>query len=214
MIKFNEVTWYSKLLAVVIFICSTVLSFWFGVYYQKNIPQNRDLKPEIETKPDFTEIKKEQASYPDTMSLILENGQANSMCYYYSKQTEKNQKDYGWITFNIKNQIVNGEFWNVSDLNPKTGIFKGTITSSEASSPTKRTEALFSSQEEGNYKSKEELILDFNEESITILSGDMVKNTDGTYIYKDKTKLTPSLSMSRIDCKDLLEIQFQLGMEP
>lgn len=38
-IVWNKVTWYSKLIAVVLFVCTFFLGFWLGMQYQ-TVQQN------------------------------------------------------------------------------------------------------------------------------------------------------------------------------
>jgi hypothetical protein len=51
----------------------------------------------------------------------------------------------------------------------------------------------------------EQLKIQFDKGSAVALFGEMIDRGDGTYVYKDSTKLTPGFQMSQVDCTELDE---------
>lgn len=87
-VKFNQVTWYSKLLALALFVALPFLGFWLGVKYQGAINPGSSVvssNPTSKTpatssaKPTPGEIRKQITSSELTITVSYQNG-----VYYYS----------------------------------------------------------------------------------------------------------------------------------
>lgn len=86
--KFNQVTWYSKILALALFVALPFLGFWLGVKYQEAInPSSSAVSSNPNTKTPATssakptpgETKKQITTDQLTIKVTYQNG-----VYYYS----------------------------------------------------------------------------------------------------------------------------------
>ncbi|HRY52697.1 MAG TPA: MliC family protein [Candidatus Portnoybacteria bacterium] len=76
-IQWNQITWYSKLTAVVVFLIVFALGFWLGYQYYQVREASQNVKPEIINKATFNcEEGKNIFSvfYSDFVSLSLSDG--------------------------------------------------------------------------------------------------------------------------------------------
>lgn len=146
----------------------------------------------------FTSKNKKITPEPTT-----QNPQTVAMCYYYSKETNRGFFDRAWLKMNIKGNTVDGEFRNLpAEKDSKVGTFSGTVGAVDPRSMGRTANVWWDSLAEG-MRVKEELNIEFGDGSAVALFGEMVDRGDGVYIYKDKTKLTPSAVMWQMDCEQL-----------
>jgi len=130
------------------------------------------------------------------------------MCYQYSKETSRGYVDRVWLEMNItgdKGENVTGEYQTLlAEKDSKVGKFSGTIGVMDPKTSSRIADVWWNSLGEG-MQVTEQLKIEFGEGSARALGGEMIDRGDGTYIYKDGTKLTPGIEMSQIDCERLKE---------
>lgn len=128
------------------------------------------------------------------------------MCYQYSKETSRGFVDRVWLKMNItgeKGDKVSGEYQTLlAEKDSKVGTFTGTVGPMDPKISGRIADVWWNSLGEG-MQATEQLRILFGEGSATALGGEMIDRGDGTYIYKDITKLIGSLEMSQIDCEKL-----------
>lgn len=128
---------------------------------------------------------------------------AIGMCYQYSKEISNGLVDRAWLTMNILGDKVTGEYQNLpAEKNSKVGKFNGTVGKMNPEISGRIADVLWYSSGEG-MNTTEQLKIEFGEGSAVALFGEMVKNEDGVYVYKDTAKLTPGFQMSQTDCEAL-----------
>ena len=148
--------------------------------------------------------------------LILKNKKENiavvptkepvGMCYQYSKETSRGYVDRVWLKMDItgdNGENVTGEYQTLlAEKDSKVGKISGTIGPMDPKISGRIADVWWDSLGEG-MNVTEQLKIQFGEGSAVALGGEMVDRGDGTYIYKDVTKLTPGIEMSQIDCESL-----------
>jgi hypothetical protein len=144
--------------------------------------------------------KKENVAVVPTVKESVE------MCYQYSKETSRGFVDRVWLEMNItgdKGENVTGEYQTLlAEKDSKIGKFSGTIGAMDPKIGGRIADVWWDSLGEG-MQVTEQLEIQFGEGNAVALGGEMIDRGDGTYIYKDTTKLTPGLEMSQIDCEKL-----------
>ena len=129
-----------------------------------------------------------------------------SMCYQYSKETSRGYVDRVWLEMNItgeKGEKVTGEYQTLlAEKDSKVGKFSGTVGPMDPKISGRIADVWWNSLGEG-MQVTEQLRIIFGEGSAVALGGEMIDRGDGTYIYKDISKLTPQIEMSQIDCERL-----------
>lgn len=187
-IIWNEVTWYSKLLALILGVLVFILGFSLGVENQK-------------IKDDLTVVNFEDniSNEDNTENKIL-------MCYFYKQKNNSVFYDRAWLKMDILGDEVSGEYYNLpAEKDSKIGDFEGVAGPLNQASMSRMAEVVWNVSAEG-MNNKEELLVEFGDGSAVALFGEMVLKGDDFYGYKDKTKVMPSFSMSQIDCDALDEI--------
>ena len=128
------------------------------------------------------------------------------MCYQYSKETSRGFVDRVWLQMNItgdRGEKVTGEYQSLlAEKDSKVGKFEGTVGPMDPKISGRIADVWWYSLGEG-MRVTEQLKIEFGEGSAVILLGEMMDRGDGTYIYKDATKLTSGLQMSQMDCESL-----------
>lgn len=128
-----------------------------------------------------------------------------TLCYFYSKDTDKGFHDESWIHLNIVGEKVYGEFRYIPrEKDSKIGKFEGTISPLRRESSNRTATVWWDAEAEG-MTTKEELILEFSENSATVGFGEMIDRGDGVYVYKDKEKLSYIPILLKVSCDDLVE---------
>lgn len=132
---------------------------------------------------------------PETKSI--------DMCYQYSKETSSGFSDRAWLKMNILGDKVSGEYQNLpAEKDSKIGKFSGTVGKMDPNIGGRIANVWWDSFAEG-MTVKEQLNIEFGEGSAVALFGEMIENEDGSYIYKDSTKLTSGFQMSQTSCEAL-----------
>lgn len=120
--------------------------------------------------------------------------EAIHMCYRYT------DKDRAFLKLNIVGSTVTGEYQNLpAEKDSKTGSFTGIVGPMNPKISGRTADVWWDAQGEG-MTNTEQLQIVFGEGSAVALFGEMVDRGDGTYVYKDVTKLTPGFQMSQTDC--------------
>ncbi|MFA5936602.1 MAG: hypothetical protein WC822_01850 [Candidatus Paceibacterota bacterium] len=137
---------------------------------------------------------------------IIKTPEAIAMCYQYSKTTSRGFVDRAWLQMNILGENVTGEYQNLpAEKDSKIGAFSGTVGPMDPKISGRVADVWWNSLAEG-MQTTEQLNIQFGEGSAVVLFGEMTDRGDGTYIYKDATKLTPGFQMSQTDCESLQEM--------
>ncbi len=125
------------------------------------------------------------------------------MCYQYSEITQSGFTNRAWLKLDILGDKVTGEYQNLpAEKDSKVGKFSGVVGPMDPKNSGRTADVWWDSMAEG-MKVTEQLKIEFGEGSAVALFGEMVDRGDGTYLYKDVTKLTPSFQMSQTDCEVL-----------
>ncbi|HPS21673.1 MAG TPA: hypothetical protein PLO44_02600 [Candidatus Paceibacterota bacterium] len=128
-----------------------------------------------------------------------------SLCYLYSKKTDRNFFDEAWLKMEINGEKVVGEFRNLpAEKDSKVGTFEGTVGKLEQEKMARTADVWWNSLAEG-MNEKEELLINFGDGSAKVFFGEMVDRGDGVYVYKDKNSLKYGPELSQISCEDLQE---------
>lgn len=92
-----------------------------------------------------------------------------------------------------------------AEKDSKIGSFKGVVSLFDPQIYGWRINAVWDSLAEG-IQNKEELLIEYGEDSAVAFFGEMILGPNGVYEYKDKTKLSPARTMEQIDCNNFKEI--------
>lgn len=130
-----------------------------------------------------------------------------SLCYRYSKKTDRGFYDKFWLKVNIAGNEVTGEFQSLpAEKDSKIGSFTGMVGPLDQKAMARMADVWWDSFAEG-MQVKEELRFSFGDGSAQIVGGEMIDRGDGVYVYKDKTKPIYGFpTMTQISCEDLDEI--------
>lgn len=155
----------------------------------------------------FNNLKKESKTIIQNQVIIGEDiKKPISMCYMYSRETDRGFVDRVWLSMNILGDEITGEYQSLlAEKDSKIGNFSGKVEEMDPSLGGRIALVWWNSLAEG-MNVTEELEILFGEGSAVTLLGEMVDRGDGTYVYKDKTKLNPGLQMSQIDCERLRDM--------
>jgi hypothetical protein len=130
------------------------------------------------------------------------------MCYHYEQKQPSGFSDRAILKMNITGTggtQVTGEYKNLpAEKDSKVGTFTGTVGPMDPAISARTADVWWNSMAEGMTVT-EQLKIVFGEGSATAQFGEMVDRGDGTYIYKDVTKLTNGFQMSQVDCEILDE---------
>ena len=131
-----------------------------------------------------------------------------SICYANIKATDRNFYDQFLLRLDLAGDKVTGNFVSSpAEKDLKIGTFAGTVGALDQKAMARTADVIWDASAEGT-QNKEELIISFGDGSASILGGEMVDQGDGVYVYKDKTKLTPSYpELSQTDCVNFDEIK-------
>jgi len=155
----------------------------------------------------FFAYKKAVAPKNDVAVIPTDN--KVSLCYYDSVGTFP-YVDKFWLRLNLdqKNkEIVSGEFNSIpAQKDSKVGTFSGTVGPLDQKIMARTADVWWDSLAEG-MNVKEELIINFGDGSASTMGGEMVDRGDGVYVYKDKTKLSPSTTLGQVDCFNYEEMK-------
>ena len=132
--------------------------------------------------------------------------QSIASCYYRSVKTNNGLFDRSWLRINQTETAVTGDFRNYpAEKDSKVGTFAGTIDTTLIQAGTHTATVWWDSLAEG-MRITEELLIKLDDKMAQAAFGEMSDRNDGVYVYKDKTQLTYSPAMNKIDCVSLDEI--------
>lgn len=150
-----------------------------------------------------------QTLTPITSNTDTENSKdSNTMCYYRADKTKGGLYYRSYIIMNITGNKINGEFRNLSsEKDSKVGTFEGVLSNTNELILSNIATLWWNSLAEG-INNKEELIIVYDNNSAKVGFGEMTEQADKTFVYKDKSSITYSNAISKIDCKSLDEMAF------
>lgn len=129
------------------------------------------------------------------------------MCYRYEKKMPSGFSDKALLKMTLTGTggtQVTGEYKNLpAETDSKVGTFTGTVGPMDPKISARTADVWWDSMAEG-MRVTEQLKIVFGEGSAAAQFGEMVDRGDGTYVYKDTTKLTNGFQMSQVDCSELL----------
>jgi hypothetical protein len=132
--------------------------------------------------------------------------QAIEMCYQYSKKQPSGYSDRALLKMTLTGTggtQVTGEYKNLpAEKDSKVGTFTGTVGPMDPKISARTADVWWNSMAEGMTVT-EQLKIVFGEGSAVAKFGEMVDRGDGTYVYKDVTKLTNGFQMSQTDCENI-----------
>lgn len=160
--------------------------------------------------PQKTECKNEQASFdidklanaiimnatPDEKSIALcfaNYGKVNAMGY---------SNKYSLNMLLTGSKAVGNLKLIPAEKDSKVGTFIGTVSPVDKVMMARTMDLIWTAIGEG-VTNKEELRIIFGEGTASIGMGEMVKSSNGIYVYKDKTKLNYDLKLTDIACEQL-----------
>jgi len=153
--------------------------------------------------------KVEDIKAPKIIPIVEEEKQeTRDLCYYRGEKTKSGFYNVAWLKLNLLNDKVTGEFHNLpAESDSKIGSFEGTVEPLIQEIMGRKANVWWNSYAEG-MEVKEELAIEFGDESATVGFGEMVDRGDGVYVYKNKDNLFYVKSMNQIDCETLNEKLF------
>ncbi len=151
-------------------------------------------------------MQKKPVANPDP---VVTNPEPIMMCYQYSKKQPSGFSDRAFLKMTLTGaggSQVTGEYKNLpAEKDSKSGTFTGTVGPMDPKISARTADVWWNSMAEGMMVT-EQLKIVFGEGSAAAQFGEMVDRGDGTYVYKDATKLTNGFQMSQTDC-ELLDDQ-------
>jgi len=142
--------------------------------------------------------------------IVIDDGKIVSLCFDYQGRGLNDIKDTMWLRMDMKGGQIYGDFANLpAEKDSKVGSFNGVVGPLEQDIAGRTAHVTWKAFAEGT-EVLEELIIQFGEGSAVTFWGEMVEGGEGVYVYKDLNNLTPSETMSQIDCDALnekLEVQ-------
>jgi hypothetical protein len=128
------------------------------------------------------------------------------MCYQYSKATPSGFYDREFLKMTLTGTggtKVVGEYKNLpAEKDSKVGTFEGVVGPMDPKISARTADVWWHSMAEGMTVT-EQLKIVFGEGGAVAQFGEMADRGDGTYVYKDPTKLTNGFQMSQTDCASL-----------
>ncbi len=141
---------------------------------------------------------------PDAENTVKEENKTIEMCYYYSEKNNSPFEDRAWVKLNILGEKITGEYQNLpAEKDSKIGAFIGTVGDFDPKLSGRKAKVIWDTFAEG-LNAKEELYIVFGEGSAVAFFGEMIEQ-DGIYVYKNPENLSPSFTMSQVDCESLNE---------
>jgi hypothetical protein len=131
---------------------------------------------------------------------------AAKVCYYRSTKTNKGNYDKAYLIMTINGSTVTGEFHNLpAEKVQAIGTFTGSIDQKNKSALSKIA-TVWWNQLAGGSQSVNELLIVYNDSQASVGFGEMTKQDETTYVYKDKANLTYTSPMPMYNCDTLSEI--------
>jgi hypothetical protein len=164
----------------------------------------------------FWSMKKDQASIPpletppvtNTMPTppVVKNNQPIELCFArFGTPNTQGLADKYTLRMILNGNNATGELNLLpAEKDRKTGEFKGTVTDVDDMSMSRTMNLLWYTVAEG-MNAQEELKIVFGEGTASIGFGEMVLRGNGSYGYKDLSKVDFSLDLTDVACSDLAE---------
>lgn len=125
------------------------------------------------------------------------------LCFYREEKTSSGLYDVSLLKMNLVSDTVTGEFRNLpAEKDSKVGTFEGTVSAVDRIAMARTALVWWDSLAEGMHVT-EQLKIVFGEGNAQVAFGEMMDRGDGTYIYKDTSKLTYGKSMTDVACADI-----------
>ena len=126
-----------------------------------------------------------------------------NLCFYSGAKTESGLYDISWLTMNIVDDKVTGEFQYIpAEKDSKTGEFKGTVGPVDKLDMSRTADVWWDTMAEG-MNNREQLKIVFGEGNAQVAFGEMIDRGDGSYIYKDSNNITYGANMTDVDCTQI-----------
>lgn len=176
------------IIGIIIFVVLVLLAIWSG----------NKLKNSSEVSYDSSSVdQQEPASQIPAEKL--------NICFYHATKTKKGFFDTVMLRVNMNGADVDGEFSNYpAEKDSKIGLFKGKVEPADPITGIRTATVWWDAVAEGKQVT-EELMFTFNNTNANIKYGAMADQGDGTYVYKDKAKLTNGSALEQISCDSLVE---------
>lgn len=125
------------------------------------------------------------------------------LCFYQESKTNRGLYDVSWLKMSLTDKKVTGEFsYLPAEKDSKTGIFEGVVSDVDKMNMSRTATVWWSVLSEG-IKNREELQVVFGEGNAMAGFGEMTKENDGVYVYKDKSSITYGPNMVDVSCEEL-----------
>ncbi len=177
------------IIGIIIFVVLVLLAIWSG-----NKLKNSN---EVSYDSSLVDSQGQQASTAPVEKFAA--------CFYHATKTKRGLYDTVMLRVNVNGTDIDGELSNYpAEKDSKIGLYKGTIGPVDPITGERLANVWWDSVAEGT-QTTEELMFKFTQTKAVIEHGALVDKGDGTYIYKDKTKLTDSAPLEQISCDSLTE---------
>lgn len=134
--------------------------------------------------------------------VVVESVNKRDLCFYQDKKGTNNLFDRQILILHILGDKVTGEYKNLpGEKDKKVGTFEGTVGAVDRVAMARTADVWWNSMAEG-MQVKEQLKIVFGEGNAQAGYGEMVDRGDGTYVYKNASKLTYGASMTDVACDD------------
>ncbi|MCX6757693.1 MAG: hypothetical protein NTZ44_02310 [Candidatus Nomurabacteria bacterium] len=128
------------------------------------------------------------------------------LCFLQKTKTTNGLYNIAWLKMNLMNEKVDGEFNYIpAEKDKKVGAFEGIVGPVNKITMSRTADVWWSSLAEG-MQNKEQLRINFGEGNAYAGFGEMVDHGDGTYVYKDISKIVYGPLMTDVDCSNLSEL--------
>lgn len=139
-------------------------------------------------------------------SPVTSDSKPIELCFYKKDKTPSGLFDVNWLKMNLSGDKVTGEFHYLpAEKDSKVGTFEGTVGAVDKAMMVRKADVWWNSMSEG-MQVKEQLRIVFGEGTAQAGFGEMVDKGDGTYVYKNVSKITYGTSMTDVDCADLASL--------
>ncbi len=139
----------------------------------------------------------------ETPVVIVPEPVLIQLCFYREDKTPHGLYDVSWLKMNLVSDTVTGEFRNIpAEKDSKIGTFEGTVSAVDQRSMSRTADVWWNTLAEG-VQTTEQLRIVFGEGNAEVGFGEMIDRGDGTYIYKDTSKITYGKSMTDVACSHI-----------
>ncbi len=151
-------------------------------------------------------IKTKSVNAPAEIPVVVNNIKPIQLCFLQKTKTTSGLYDIAWLKMNLMNEKVDGEFNYIpAEKDKKVGAFEGIVGPVNKITMSRTADVWWNSMAEG-MQNKEQLRINFGEGNAYAGFGEMVDHGDGTYVYKDISKIVYGPLMTDVDCSNLSEL--------